>query len=142
MGTKHIVTINQINIPRERLLPHFSCGWLSSVEIEIEISMVEVSMCLLWLYRELIMNPLISTASVIAAGLAVALASIGPRVGQGTAMGQALEGIAKQPEAEGKIRATLLLSLAFMEAWESMTIHSFYLDTKEEFNPMLYFCPS
>ena len=61
------------------------------------------------------MNPLISAASVIAAGLAVGLASIGPG-GQGTAAGQAVEGIARQPEAEGKIRGTLLLSLAFMEA--------------------------
>ena len=33
------------------------------------------------------MNPLISAASVIAAGLAVGLASIGPEVGQGTAAG-------------------------------------------------------
>ncbi|THU43389.1 hypothetical protein C4D60_Mb00t02900 [Musa balbisiana] len=65
---------------------------------------------------ELTMNPLISAASVIAAGLAVGLASIGPGVGQGTAAGQAVEGIARQPEAEGKIRGTLLLSLAFMEA--------------------------
>ncbi|XP_042043440.1 ATP synthase subunit c, chloroplastic [Salvia splendens] len=67
-------------------------------------------------YEEFIMNPLISAASVIAAGLAVGLASIGPGVGQGTAAGQAVEGIARQPEAEGKIRGTLLLSLAFMEA--------------------------
>ncbi|RDY14671.1 ATP synthase subunit alpha, chloroplastic, partial [Mucuna pruriens] len=50
------------------------------------------------------MNPIISAASVIAAGLAVGLASIGPGVGQGTAAGQAVEGIARQPEAEGKIR--------------------------------------
>ncbi|KAI6692890.1 hypothetical protein NL676_020600 [Syzygium grande] len=35
---------------------------------------------------------------------AVGLASIGPGVGQGTAAGQAVEGIARQPEAEGKIR--------------------------------------
>uniref|UniRef100_A0A453H6S8 ATP synthase subunit C, plastid n=4 Tax=Mesangiospermae TaxID=1437183 RepID=A0A453H6S8_AEGTS len=62
------------------------------------------------------MNPLIAVASVIAAGLAVGLASIGPGVGQGTAAGQAVEGIAREPEAEGKIRSTLLLSLAFMEA--------------------------
>jgi len=34
------------------------------------------------------MNPLIAAASVIAAGLAVGLASIGPGVGQGTAAGQ------------------------------------------------------
>ncbi|KAL5096782.1 hypothetical protein RYX36_001109 [Vicia faba] len=50
------------------------------------------------------MNPLIASASVIAAGLAVGLASIGPGVGQGTAAGQAVEGIARQPEAEDKIR--------------------------------------
>ncbi|KAL6581050.1 hypothetical protein OROMI_006973 [Orobanche minor] len=54
------------------------------------------------------MNPLISAASVIAAGLAVGLASIGPGIGQGIAAGQAVEGIARQPEAEGKIRVNQL----------------------------------
>nr|GLL25022.1 uncharacterized protein LOC109183092 [Ipomoea trifida] len=49
-------------------------------------------------------------------GFRKGLASIGPGVGQGTAAGQAVEGIARQPEAEGKIRGTLLRSLAFMEA--------------------------
>nr|ARO91062.1 ATP synthase CF0 subunit C [Flintiella sanguinaria] len=62
------------------------------------------------------MNPIVSAASVIAAGLAVGLAAIGPGIGQGTAAAQAVEGISRQPEAEGKIRAMLLLSLAFMEA--------------------------
>jgi ATP synthase F0 subunit c len=65
------------------------------------------------------MNPIISGASVIAAGLAIGLAAIGPGIGQGTAAAQAVEGLARQPEAEGKIR-TLLLSLAFME---SLTIY-------------------
>ncbi|KMT03029.1 hypothetical protein BVRB_8g195910 [Beta vulgaris subsp. vulgaris] len=36
------------------------------------------------------MNPRIFAASVIVAGLAVGLASIGPGVGQGTAAGQAV----------------------------------------------------
>jgi len=62
------------------------------------------------------MNPLISSASVIAAALSIGLSSIGSGIGQGTAAGQALEGIARQPEADGKIRGTLLVSLAFMEA--------------------------
>jgi len=62
------------------------------------------------------MNPLISATYVIAAGLAVGLASIRPGIGQCIAVGQAIEGIAREPEAEGKIRGTLLLSLAFMEA--------------------------
>ncbi|AHB88692.1 MULTISPECIES: ATP synthase F0 subunit C [Thermosynechococcus] len=66
------------------------------------------------------MNPLIASASVLAAALAIGLASLGPGLAQGNASGQALEGIARQPEAEGKIRGTLLLSLAFME---SLTIY-------------------
>ena len=66
------------------------------------------------------MNPIISAASVIGAGLAVGLAAIGPGVGQGSAAAQAVEGIARQPEAEDKIRGTLLLSFAFME---SLTIY-------------------
>ncbi|KAL9830845.1 putative ATP synthase, F0 complex, subunit C, V-ATPase proteolipid subunit C-like protein [Arabidopsis thaliana] len=57
--------------------------------------------------EELIMNPLVSAASVIVAGLAVGLASIEPGVSQGTTAGQAVEGIVRQPEAEGKIRGTL-----------------------------------
>nr|YP_010152857.1 ATP synthase CF0 subunit III [Olisthodiscus luteus]QQW50518.1 ATP synthase CF0 subunit III [Olisthodiscus luteus] len=62
------------------------------------------------------MDSIISAASAIAASLAVGLAAIGPGFGQGNAAGQAVEGIARQPEVEGKIRGTLLLSLAFMEA--------------------------
>nr|AUG32141.1 ATP synthase subunit C [Paulinella longichromatophora] len=62
------------------------------------------------------MSDLTSAASVLAAALAVGFAAIGPGIGQGIAAGQAVEGIARQPEAEGKIRGTLLLSLAFMEA--------------------------
>ena len=63
---------------------------------------------------------IIAAASVIAAGLSVGLAAIGPGMGQGTAAGYAVEGIARQPEAEGKIRGALLLSFAFME---SLTIY-------------------
>jgi F-type H+-transporting ATPase subunit c len=66
------------------------------------------------------MNPIISGASVIASGLAIGLAAIGPGIGQGSAAAQAVEGLARQPEAEGKIRGTLLLSFAFME---SLTIY-------------------
>jgi F-type H+-transporting ATPase subunit c len=70
--------------------------------------------------RKVIMDPLISAASVIAAALAIGLAAIGPGIGQGNAAGEAVAGIARQPEAEGKIRGTLLLTLAFME---SLTIY-------------------
>ena len=66
------------------------------------------------------MSQIISATSVIAAAVAVAFSAIGSGVGQGIAAGQAVEGIARQPEAEGKIRGTLLLSFAFME---SLTIY-------------------
>ncbi|KAG4390110.1 hypothetical protein GLYMA_06G229000v4 [Glycine max] len=62
------------------------------------------------------MNLIIFVAFVIVVGFTVGLSSIGARVGQGTAAGQAVEGIARKLEAEGKILGTLLLSLAFMEA--------------------------
>ena len=61
------------------------------------------------------MDSITSAASVVAAGLAVGLGAIGPGLGQGNAAQGAVEGIARQPEAEGKIRGTLLLSFAFME---------------------------
>jgi F-type H+-transporting ATPase subunit c len=64
----------------------------------------------------LIMDSLISAASVIAAGLSVGLAAIGPGIGQGQAASSAVEAIARQPETENSVRGTLLLSLAFMEA--------------------------
>ena len=52
----------------------------------------------------------------IAAALAVAIATIGPGLGQGMAAGKAMDAIARQPEAAGDIRTSLILSLAFMEA--------------------------
>ena len=58
------------------------------------------------------MNPIVSAASVVASGLSVGLAAIGPGIGQGTAAAQAVEGIARQPEAEGRIRGTLLLKFS------------------------------
>jgi F-type H+-transporting ATPase subunit c len=64
----------------------------------------------------IMVDSLVAAASVIAAAVAVGFAGIGPGIGQGNAAGQAVEGIARQPEAEGKIRGTLLLSFAFMEA--------------------------
>ena len=52
----------------------------------------------------------------LAAALAVAIATIGPGLGQGIADSKAMEAIARQPEASGDIRTSLILALAFMEA--------------------------
>ena len=56
-------------------------------------------------------------SSLIAIGAAVAVfTGIGAGIGIGLATGKAAESIARQPEAESKIRSTLLLGCALAEA--------------------------
>jgi F-type H+-transporting ATPase subunit c len=55
---------------------------------------------------------IISGASVIGLGLA----AIGGGIGQGIAVSKAVEGIARQPEAAGKIQTLLFIGLAFIES--------------------------
>ena len=52
----------------------------------------------------------------IAAAFCMALSTIGPALGQGKTASAAMEAIARQPEAAGDIRSTLILSLGLMEA--------------------------
>ena len=52
----------------------------------------------------------------IAAALVMAISTIGPAIGQGLTASKAMEAIARQPEASGSIRSTLILSLGLMEA--------------------------
>lgn len=52
----------------------------------------------------------------IAVALAIALSTFGPGIGQGITASKAMEGIARQPEAAGKIQSALIISLALMEA--------------------------
>nr|WP_297871200.1 ATP synthase F0 subunit C [uncultured Oscillibacter sp.] len=51
----------------------------------------------------------------IAAGIAVGIAAAGGAVGMGLATAKSAESIARQPEAEGKVRTTLMLGLVFIE---------------------------
>lgn len=51
----------------------------------------------------------------IAAGIAVGVAAAGGAVGMGLATAKSTESIARQPEAEGKIRTSLMLGLVFIE---------------------------
>ena len=54
-------------------------------------------------------------AKAIGAAIAVGLAAAAGAIGMGMAVGKATEGISRQPEAEGKIRTTLMLGLVFIE---------------------------
>ena len=51
----------------------------------------------------------------MASALAVGIAAAGGAIGMGLASGKAAESIGRQPEAEGKIRTTLMLGLVFIE---------------------------
>jgi len=54
-------------------------------------------------------------SKAIAAGLAVGLAATAGAISMGLATSKSTESIARQPEAEGKIRTTLMLGLVFIE---------------------------
>ena len=51
----------------------------------------------------------------LAAGIAVGIAAAGGAVGMGLATAKSTESISRQPEAENKIRTTLMLGLVFIE---------------------------
>ena len=54
--------------------------------------------------------------TALAAGLAIGLGSVGTGIGQGTAVGKALEAMARQPEAAGLIQTNMIIGLAFIES--------------------------
>jgi F-type H+-transporting ATPase subunit c len=51
-----------------------------------------------------------------AGGLGVAIAAAGAAVGQGRVGAAALEGIARQPEAAGRIQMVMIIALALIES--------------------------
>lgn len=57
-----------------------------------------------------------SAIIALAAALAVALSTIGPGIGQGITAAKAMDAIARQPEAAGNIRSSMIIALALMEA--------------------------
>jgi F-type H+-transporting ATPase subunit c len=59
---------------------------------------------------------LIGMASIVTAGLTMAIGSIGPALGQGRAVAQALSAIAQQPDEANSISRTLFIGLAMVES--------------------------
>lgn len=58
----------------------------------------------------------IYVASIVTAGLTIAIGSIGPALAEGRAAAQALASIAQQPDAANTITRTLFVSLAMIES--------------------------
>lgn len=57
-----------------------------------------------------------SAIIAIAAAISIAFSTIGPAMGQGKTAAAAIESIARQPDAAGDIRSSLIISMAMMEA--------------------------
>ncbi len=58
----------------------------------------------------------IGVASIVVAGLTIAIGSVGPAVGEGIALARALASIAQQPDESNTITRTLFVGLAMVES--------------------------
>jgi F-type H+-transporting ATPase subunit c len=59
---------------------------------------------------------LIGMASIISAGLTMAIGSIGSALGEGRALAQALSALAQQPDEANTITRTLFVGMALVES--------------------------
>jgi F-type H+-transporting ATPase subunit c len=67
---------------------------------------------------------IIGMTSIVAAALCMAIGSVGPALGEGKAIAQALSSIAQQPDEAGNISRTLFIGLAMIE---SIAIYCFVI---------------
>ena len=58
----------------------------------------------------------ITVVTIFVAGFGIALGTIAPALAEGRAVVKALESMARQPEAAGNIRTTLLIAMALLES--------------------------
>jgi len=59
---------------------------------------------------------LIAITSIFTAGLTIGIGAIGPALGEGRALAEALRSIAQQPDESGTIIRTLFVGLAMVES--------------------------
>jgi F-type H+-transporting ATPase subunit c len=55
-------------------------------------------------------------AKLLGAGLAIGLGVIGPGIGMGMMIGNALQSIARQPELSGDVRTNMFIGIGLIEA--------------------------
>ena len=64
---------------------------------------------------EFLSEAIMVAGKAIGAGLCMGIGAIGPGVGEGNAVGKALEGMARQPEMVGTLRSTMIMGCAIAE---------------------------
>ena len=60
-------------------------------------------------------NAIMVAGKAIGSGLCMGIGAIGPGVGEGNAVAHALDGMARQPEAVGTLRSTMIMGCAIAE---------------------------
>ena len=60
-------------------------------------------------------HAILKAACAIGAGLCMGIGAIGPALGEGNAVGKALEGMARQPESASTLRTNMILGCAITE---------------------------
>ena len=58
---------------------------------------------------------IVAAMRALGAGLCMGLGAIGPAIGEGNAVGKALEGMARNPETAGNLRTNMILGCAITE---------------------------
>ena len=58
---------------------------------------------------------ILALGKALGAGLCMGIGAIGPAIGEGNAVGKALEGMARQPEVSGTLRTNMILGCAVTE---------------------------
>ncbi len=58
---------------------------------------------------------LATIGKALGAGLCMGIGAIGPALGEGNAVSHALDGMARQPEAAGNLRSTMIMGCAITE---------------------------
>ena len=66
-------------------------------------------------------------ALALGLGIGVPIAAMGAGIGQGIAANGALQGMARQPEAIGKIQTGMILALAFIESLVIFALLVFFM---------------
>ena len=63
----------------------------------------------------MIEGSIVAAMKAVGAGLCMGLGAIGPAIGEGNAVGKALEGMARNPETAGNLRTNMILGCAITE---------------------------
>ena len=65
---------------------------------------------------ETLAQAIMVAGKAIGAGLCMGIGAIGPALGEGNAVGKALEGMARQPESASTLRTNMILGCAITES--------------------------